>query len=100
MDLHARQSEFLKDSFAAIDGMDMAGLTLVEADKRKSELKDNLYQTYLANQPERSIRNAFIHRKSVAGYSEDALRSFSSSSLQHGLSDVTVGVFPRNVFSA
>lgn len=80
MDLHARQSEFLKNSFAAIDGMDIKGLTPAEADKRKSELKDNLYQTYLANQPERSIRNAFIHRKSIAGYSEDALRSFSSSS--------------------
>jgi hypothetical protein len=80
MDLHARQSEFLKNSFSAIDGMNMAGLTPAEADKRKTELKDNLYQTYLANQPERSIRNAFIHRKSVAGYSEDALRSFSSSS--------------------
>jgi hypothetical protein len=80
MDLHARQSEFLKDSFAAIDNLDMADLTNIEAEQRKSELKDNLYQTYLANQPERSIRNAFIHRKSVAGYSEDALRSFSSSS--------------------
>ena len=80
MDLHARQSEFLKNSFSAIDGMNMAGLTPAEADKRKTELKDNLYQTYLANQPDRGIRNAFIHRKSVAGYSEDALRSFSSSS--------------------
>jgi len=80
MDLHARQSEFLKNSFAAIDGMDIKGLTPAEADKRKSELKDNLYQTYLANQPDRSIRNAFIHRKSIAGYSEDALRSFASSS--------------------
>jgi len=80
MDLHARQSEFLKNSFAAIDSMDIKGLTPAEADKRKSELKDNLYQTYLANQPDRSIRNAFIHRKSIAGYSEDALRSFASSS--------------------
>ncbi len=80
MDLHARQSEFLKNSFTAIDDLDMAGLTNIEAEQRKSELKDNLYQTYLANQPERSIRNAFIHRKSIAGYSEDALRSFSSSS--------------------
>jgi hypothetical protein len=80
MDLHARQSEFLKNSFAAIDSMDMTSLAPAEADKRKSELKDNLYQTYLANQPDRSMRNAFIHRKSVAGYSEDALRSFSSSS--------------------
>jgi hypothetical protein len=80
MDLHARQSEFLKNSFAAIDSMDMTSLAPADADKRKSELKDNLYQTYLANQPDRSIRNAFIHRKSITGYSEDALRSFASSS--------------------
>jgi len=80
MDLHARQSEFLKNSFAAIDSMDIKGLTPAEANERKTELKDNLYQTYLANQPDRSIRNAFIHRKSIAGYSEDALRSFTSSS--------------------
>jgi len=80
MDLHARQSEFLKTTFAAVDSMDMTGLTQAEADKRKTEMKDNLYQTYLANQPDRSMRNAFIHRNSIAGYSEDALRSFASSS--------------------
>jgi predicted ester cyclase len=60
--------------------MDMTGLTPAEADKRRTELKDNLYQTYLANQPDRSMRNAFVHRNSIAGYSEDALRSFASSS--------------------
>lgn len=80
MDLHASQSEFLKEMFAAIDNTKMAGLSLADEAKQKTEMKDNLYQTYLANQPERSMRNAFIHRNSVAGYSEDALRSFATSS--------------------
>ena len=80
MDLHARQSDFLKEMFAAVDSMNIAGLSPIDAAKQKTEMKDNLYQTYLANQPERSMRNAFIHRNSVAGYSEDALRSFATSS--------------------
>jgi hypothetical protein len=80
MDFHARESAFLKSAFAGVDSMDMTGLTQAEADARRTELKDNLYQTYLANQPDRSMRNAFVHRNSIAGYSEDALRSFASSS--------------------
>tara|TARA_R110000868_G_scaffold405062_1_gene683978 strand:- start:5886 stop:13121 length:7236 start_codon:yes stop_codon:yes gene_type:complete len=80
MDFHARESAFLKSAFAGVDSMDMTGLTQAEASARRTELKDNLYQTYLANQPDRSMRNAFVHRNSIAGYSEDALRSFASSS--------------------
>jgi hypothetical protein len=80
MDFHARESSFLKSAFAGVDSMNMTGLTQAEADARRAELKDNLYQTYLANQPDRSMRNAFVHRNSIAGYSEDALRSFASSS--------------------
>lgn len=80
MDFHARESSFLKSAFAGVDSMDMTGLTPAEANARRTELKDNLYQTYLANQPDRSMRNAFVHRNSIAGYSEDALRSFSASS--------------------
>jgi len=80
MDFHARESSFLKAAFDGVDSMDMTGLTQAEADARRTELKDNLYQTYLANQPDRSMRNAFVHRNSIAGYSEDALRSFSASS--------------------
>jgi hypothetical protein len=80
MDFHARESSFLKSAFAGVDSMDMTGLTQAEANARRTELKDNLYQTYLANQPDRSMRNAFVHRNSIAGYSEDALRSFSASS--------------------
>jgi len=80
MDFHARESAFLKSVFSAVDDMDMTGLSQTDAEKRRTELKDNLYQTYLANQPDRSMRNAFVHRNNVAGYSEDALRSFASSS--------------------
>jgi hypothetical protein len=80
MDFHARESAFLRSVFSAVDDMDMTGLSQTDAEKRRTELKDNLYQTYLVNQPDRSMRNAFVHRNNIAGYSEDALRSFSSSS--------------------
>lgn len=80
MDFHARESSFLRSVFSAVDDIDMTGLSQTDAEKRRTELKDNLYQTYLANQPDRSMRNAFVHRNNIAGYSEDALRSFSSSS--------------------
>ncbi len=71
MDLHARESSFLKAAFNAVDNSNMSD---------KQGLKDELYQTWLANQPETSFRNRFIHRKAVEGFSQDALRNFSSSS--------------------
>ena len=71
MDLHARESSFLKAAFDAVDNSSMGD---------KQGLKDELYQTWLANQPETSFRNRFIHRKAVEGFSQDALRNFSSSS--------------------
>jgi hypothetical protein len=71
MDLHARESAFLKSAFDAVDSSSMVD---------KQGLKDELYQTWLANQPETSFRNRFIHRKAVEGFSQDALRNFSSSS--------------------
>ena len=80
MDYHARESSFLKAVFEAVDNMDVTGLSPADADAKKQELKDSYYQTYLSNQPDRSMRNQFIHRNNVAGYSEDALRSFATSS--------------------
>jgi len=77
MDLHARESNFLRESFAAIDS---ANITGANSAAEKQNLKDSIYQTFLANQPERSFRNQFMHRNNVAGYSEDALRNFASSS--------------------
>ena len=72
MDSHARESTFLKAAFDAIDSTDNMG--------DKQSLKDELYQTWLANLPETSFRNRFIHRKAIEGFSQDALRNFSSSS--------------------
>ena len=70
MDLHTRESSFLKASFKAID----------EAGVLDSQrLKDELYQAWLANQPEASFRNRFVHRTNVEGFSQDALRNFASS---------------------
>jgi len=80
MDYHARESAFLKAVFEAVDKIDVTGLSPADADAKKQELKDSYYQTYLSNQPDRSMRNQFIHRNNVAGYSEDALRSFATSS--------------------
>ena len=77
MDLHARQSTFLKDTFQAIDdaNFDDTGGAFT-----KKILKDTIYQNFLSNQPEHSFRRQFMHRKNVKGYSEDALRNFAKSS--------------------
>jgi len=75
MDLHARQSTFLKDAFQAIDDANFTG-----GSAAKEILKDTIYQNFLSNQPEHSFRRQFIHRKNVKGYSEDALRNFAKSS--------------------
>ena len=80
MDLHARESAFIKDIFNAVENADFTGLSSAQADQRRQELKDSFYQTYLQNQPDRSIRNQFVHRNNVEGYSQDALRNFASAS--------------------
>jgi hypothetical protein len=55
-------------------------LSPADADEKKQALKDNVLPIVLAYQPDRSVRTRFIHRQNKAGYSEDALRSFASSS--------------------
>ena len=80
LDFHARESNFVKEMFNAIDAVDVTGLTPSEAADKKQALKDDFYQTYLQNMPDRSMRKRFVHRQNKAGYSEDALRSFASSS--------------------
>jgi hypothetical protein len=79
MDLHARQSQFLQNSFEAIDSAVFKG-SKDDIDLQKQVLKDSIYQNYLANQPEQSFRKAFMNRNNIAGYSEDALRNFARSS--------------------
>jgi hypothetical protein len=81
MDLHAKESMFLRSIFDAIDKTDLKGeFEAITEAERKQEMKDSFYQTWLANQPEQSFRNQFNHRQGLAGYSEDALRNFAGSS--------------------
>jgi hypothetical protein len=66
--------------FDSVDQMDVSNLTPAEAEQKKQSLKDEFYQTFLENLPDNSMRKRFIHRQNKAGYSEDALRSFATSS--------------------
>ena len=76
MDLHAKQSNFLRTVFSAIDGVSSPTFAGMAA----QNLKDTIYQNFLSIQPESSFRTQFMHRNNVAGYSEDALRNFAKSS--------------------
>lgn len=43
----------------------------------KESLSDEIYQMYLRTLPARSMRRNFIHRKGVAGFSQDAVRELA-----------------------
>ncbi|EGR0986615.1 PLxRFG domain-containing protein [Vibrio parahaemolyticus] len=65
--LNGASASFVSDIIKAISGAQAN-------DKVKDQLTDEIYQMYLQTMPDRSIRKSFIHRKGVAGYSEDAAR--------------------------
>ncbi|TOZ98284.1 PLxRFG domain-containing protein [Vibrio parahaemolyticus] len=65
--LNGASASFVSDIIKAISGAQTN-------DKVKGQLTDEIYQMYLQTMPDRSIRKSFIHRKGVAGYSEDAAR--------------------------
>ena len=77
MDTHAKESNFLKTTFEAIDAAKFNG---PNGANERQNLKDAIYKTFLANLPEQSFRKQFMPRNNIAGYSEDALRNFASSS--------------------
>ena len=47
-------------------------------------VQDEIYQMYLQSLPDLSQRKHSIHRKKVAGYSADAIRSFGTNMLHEG----------------
>lgn len=47
------------------------------------DVRDALYQRWLATFPDLSMRKRFIHRKGIAGFNRDAFRSFGSA-MFHG----------------
>ncbi len=65
--LSGASASFVSDVVKAVSGANAN-------DKVKDQLTDEIYQMYLSTMPDRSIRRAFIHRKGVAGFSEDAAR--------------------------
>ncbi|HBC3499810.1 TPA: PLxRFG domain-containing protein [Vibrio parahaemolyticus] len=65
--LSGASASFVSDVVKAVSGANVN-------DKVKDQLTDEIYQMYLSTMPDRSIRRAFIHRKGVAGFSEDAAR--------------------------
>jgi hypothetical protein len=69
-------SKLLKSAYAAIESSDMTDT------KAKQNLKDALYQSYLAAMPENSVRKMFIHRKGTPGFSSDILRTINSTGLK------------------
>jgi N12 class adenine-specific DNA methylase len=44
---------------------------------KNNKIQDDLYQLFLEHSPDLSMRKHSIHRKGVAGFSEDALRAFA-----------------------
>ncbi|NBR62597.1 MAG: PLxRFG domain-containing protein, partial [Actinobacteria bacterium] len=64
---------FMREMMGLVDGMG----------GDKEALKDNIWQLFLTMQPDLSARKHFIHRKNVAGYSNDALRAFAETAF-HG----------------
>jgi len=65
---------FMRDAMKIIDSPEI---------KDKEQLKDGLWQAYLALQPDLSARKHFIHRKNIEGYSNDAIRGFAETTF-HG----------------
>ena len=78
----AENSALLKSVFELIDSQE--GVEKEEQDEEAAEdmltnkdaLKDAIYELYLMTMPEQSFRKQFMHRKGVAGFSNDALRGF------------------------
>jgi hypothetical protein len=64
-----KSSTILQEAYAAIDSASMGDVGA------KQQIKDALYQAYLAAMPENSVRKFFIHRKGTPGFSPDVLRA-------------------------
>ena len=73
--------ELLKDIFDLLDstasGPTQTGLNSTEVEA----LKDSVYQMYIQTLPTADLRRGLIHRKGIAGFSNDVLRNFVSTQL-------------------
>lgn len=65
----APSGSFIGEMFGFIDDT-------VANDREKSALKDSLYNMYLENLPDMSVRKHLMKRAGIAGYNRDALRAY------------------------
>lgn len=70
------------ERFRELDGMSPGFVAELETmlgelgdDPKVKQIRDDVWQLYLKTLPDLSARKHFIHRRKVAGYSEDALRA-------------------------
>ncbi|HGE5989116.1 TPA: PLxRFG domain-containing protein [Vibrio cholerae] len=57
----------------------------------KESLSDEIYQMYLRTLPARSMRRNFIHRKGVAGFSQDAVRALADQGFRQSRQQARLG---------
>jgi hypothetical protein len=76
-DLNAKAKDAPSGTFVrqVIDALQKANVS--------EKVQDEVYQTFLRSLPEMSLRKHSIHRKNIAGFSEDALRAFAKNGF-HG----------------
>ena len=72
-----QDSSTLKNLFSQIDNIEKLGSEAAQ------NLKDTLYQMYLTTLPEGNMRKAFVHRKGVLGFNNDAMRSYITTKLSN-----------------
>ena len=94
-------SQMLKQTFDAIDRMDMGDDTL-GANSAKEGLKDAVYQIYLNTMPEQTFRKQFTHRKNVTGFSTDVQQNIATTASKQAiqLSRLKYAPLLRNSLSA
>ncbi|WBA13832.1 PLxRFG domain-containing protein [Salinivibrio proteolyticus] len=84
------RSGYKMEGNPAIDGASLSFVTDLMGridetslnDKKKTEIKDQIYQMYLQALPSRSMRKQFIHRKKTQGWSNDALRAMAENMMK------------------
>jgi hypothetical protein len=94
-------SQMLKQTFDAIDRMEMGDDTL-GAGSAKEGLKDAVYQIYLNTMPEQTFRKQFTHRKNVIGFSTDIQQNIATTASKQAiqLSRLKYAPLLRNSLSA
>jgi hypothetical protein len=77
-------SQMLKQTFDAIDRMEMGDDTL-GVGSAKEGLKDAVYQIYLNTMPEQTFRKQFTHRKNVIGFSTDIQQNIATTASKQAI---------------